>query len=83
MPFILVWHLKDKIYKFSPLIPKEYRTLKISCEAFNENEKLVLYLNGKEIKNSSFINFDEGLYELVCYESHDKFDVVKFRVKVE
>ena len=78
----IITPVKNKIYTFSNLVPKENRVLKIECQSYKKKD-INLFLNGIIVENNSFQVFDEGYYELTCLENQNKMSKIMFKVKIE
>lgn len=78
---IILSPINKKEYIFSSLIPEELRVLKIDCQPYSQKDSLILYLNGKLIKNKTFMQLSEGNYKLLCMKDTKKFNEINFTVK--
>ena len=78
---IIVEPIANKEYVFSKLIPKKLRVLKFECQGYNKKDILTLYLNGKIIKNNSYLQVEEGNYKFTCIQDFDKYSEIKFNIK--
>ena len=77
---IIVDPINNKEYVFSTVIPEKLRILKFKCQAYSKADTLSLYLNGKIIKNNSYIQMDEGNYNFTCMKDYKKYSEIKFSV---
>jgi len=82
-PPVIISPYNEQVFLFNDLIPKKFRTIKVTCQSYSSKANVELYLNNKLIKNNSYLQLDEGSYELECFTDVDKYDVVSFKVKKE
>ncbi len=75
--------IDEKNYVFSQNIPENLRVVKVNCQPYGENDILEVYLNGRIIKNNSYIQLKEGNYELLCMKDQYKFEKVKFNITIQ
>jgi penicillin-binding protein 1C len=78
---IILSPINNKEYIFNKEIPEKFRVLKIKCQPYSKNDEIKLYLNGNYVDNSSFLNLEEGNYNLVCMKDKEKYDEINFTIK--